>query len=63
MTKIDMNINRREIPVKPENRIVKFTKLESGALAVEFANGSNGIIPANETDIQAFAVYSVLAGL
>lgn len=59
----DLTINRREISVKPENRIRKITKQNDGSLAVEFASGARGILPADEPAIQAFAVYSILAEL
>lgn len=63
MAPIDMCINRREISVQPANRIKLFTKQADGSMAVEYASGAKGVIPAGETDMQAFAVYSVLAEL
>ena len=63
MQSIDMTINRREIPVQPHNRIKSIAKQANGDLAVVFASGATGIIPASEPDIQAYAVYSVLAEL
>jgi hypothetical protein len=55
--------NRREIGVQPANRIKKITKQADGSMAVEYGSGRTGVIPAGETDIQAFAVFSVLAEL
>lgn len=63
MRKIDLTANRREISVKPENRIKTVTKQADGSMALEFASGATGILPAGDTDIQAFAVYSILAEL
>lgn len=63
MNKIDMCANRREISVKPENRIKTITKQADGSLAVTFASGASGVIPAGDAAIQAFAVYSFLAEL
>jgi hypothetical protein len=63
LNKIDMTINRREIPVKPENHIKTVTKQGDGSLLVTYGSGASGIIPADEPTIQAFAVFSVLAEL
>jgi hypothetical protein len=60
---IDMNINRREISVQPANRIKKITKQADGSMAVEYGSGRKGVIPEGETDMQAFAVFSVLADI
>jgi hypothetical protein len=53
----------RIIDVKPQNRIKSIQKLADGALAVEFHSGERGVISKDDPEIQAFAVYSVLAEL
>ncbi|MFY3531312.1 hypothetical protein [Achromobacter denitrificans] len=53
----------RIIDVKPQNRIKSIEKLADGDLAVEFHSGERGVISKDDPEIQAFAVYSVLAEL
>ncbi|MGX9911897.1 hypothetical protein [Bordetella bronchiseptica] len=53
----------RVIDVKPENRIKSVEKAANGDMMVEFHSGQRGVISKDDPEIQAFAVYSVLAEL
>lgn len=50
----------RIIPASKERKAVKATKGADGSLAVEFGNGQTGVIPADEPDMQAFLIYTML---
>lgn len=53
----------RIVDVKPQNRIKTIERLADGGLAVQFHTGERGIISKDDPEVQAFAVYSVLAEL
>ncbi|WP_162730856.1 hypothetical protein [Achromobacter xylosoxidans] len=53
----------RIVDVKPQNRIKTIERLADGGLAVKSHTGERGIISKDDPEVQAFAVYSVLAEL
>ena len=53
----------RVIPPKHENKIKLLTKLEDGGIRLEFNSGKVTTIPASESTIQAFCIYTMLADL
>lgn len=62
MRATDLMCNTRIHPVKAPNKVQTVEKLESGALLVRQASGASFTIPAHETEMQTFVVWTMLEG-
>jgi hypothetical protein len=56
-----LHAQARIIPVSQPNKVKNITKLENGAMRVEFYSGKVSVLSQDDEIVQAFVVYSVLA--
>lgn len=55
-----LHAQARIIPVSQPNKVKNITKLEDGAMRVEFYSGKVSVLSQDDEIVQAFVVYSVL---
>ena len=50
----------RIIPASKERKAVEVTPAADGSMAVKFGSGQEGTLPAEDIDLQAFTVWTML---
>lgn len=50
----------RLIPARPANKAASITPQADGSMAVTFGDGRTGTLAAEDTDLQAFLVWTML---
>lgn len=50
----------RVIPARPANQAAQITKNENGSMDIQFGDGRTGNLSANDADLQAFVVWTML---
>lgn len=50
----------RIIPASKENKAIEVTKNSDGSMDIKFGDGNTGTLSADEIDLQAFAVWTML---